>query len=314
MNRVPRPPGRDRKLLLVGWDGADWRLINPLLDQGLMPALGKLVSGGVIANLASTEPLLSPLIWNSIATGKLADKHGVLGFMEPDPVSGGIRPVSSTSRKVKALWNILTQQGLRTHVVGWLGSHPAEPINGIAISAAYQHATAPLGRPWPLPAGAVHPENLRETFAALRVHPGELTAEELLPFIPRAAEIDQEKDPRLAAFAIILAECITVHNAATWILEHESWDLLAVYYDALDHICHAFAPYHPPLMEGVPERDQEIYAEVVTGAYRFHDMMLERLVRLAGPEATVMLVSDHGFHSGRTRPRRIPKGMGLLKI
>lgn len=206
-----------RKLLLVGWDGADWKFIHPLLDQGLMPALETLVNQGVIGKLATLQPILSPLLWNSIATGKLPDKHGVLGFIEPDPVSGGIRPVSSTSRKVKALWNILTQQRLRAHVVGWLAGHPAEPINGVSISPLYPHAPASLGKPWPLPEGAVHPEALRETFAELRLHPGELTEAELLPFIPRAAEIDQGKDRRLAGFAVTLAECCSIHNAATWI-------------------------------------------------------------------------------------------------
>lgn len=296
-----------RKLLLVGWDGADWRFINPLLDEGLMPALGRLVNEGVIGNLASTYPLLSPLLWTSMATGMLPDKHGVLGFVEPDPVSGGVRPVSSTTRKVKALWNILMQEGRRVHVVGWLAGHPAEPLNGVAISPAYAHARAPYGRPWPLPAGAVHPERLRETFAELRIHPGELGEAELLPFIPRAAEIDQEKDPRLAIFAITLAQCLSVHNAVTWILEHEPWDLVAVYYDAIDHFSHAFAAYHPPRADSIPEKEFEIYREVMTGVYRFHDMMLERLLQLAGPEATVMLVSDHGFRSGHGRPRSTPQ-------
>ncbi|MCS7315001.1 MAG: alkaline phosphatase family protein [Bryobacterales bacterium] len=296
-----------RKLLLVGWDGADWRFINPLLDEGLMPALGGLVKEGVIGNLAGIQPLLSPLLWTSIATGMLPDKHGVLGFLEPDPVSGGVRPVSSTTRKVKALWNILMQEGYRAHVVAWLAGHPAEPLNGVAISPAFAHARAPYGQPWHLPAGSVHPERLRETFAGLRIHPGELGEAELLPFIPKAAEVDQEKDPRLAIFAITLAQCLSVHNAVTWILEHEPWDFVAVYYEAIDHFSHAFAAYHPPKADWVPEKDFEIYREVMTGVYRFHDMMLERLLDLAGPEATVMLVSDHGFHSGPHRPRRMPQ-------
>jgi len=58
-----------RKLVLVGWDGADWRLINPLLDRGEMPNLARLVSGGVMGNLATLQPMLSPMIWTSIATG-----------------------------------------------------------------------------------------------------------------------------------------------------------------------------------------------------------------------------------------------------
>jgi predicted AlkP superfamily phosphohydrolase/phosphomutase/tetratricopeptide (TPR) repeat protein len=295
-----------KKVLLIGWDAADWKIINPLLDQGLMPTLDDFVNHGVIGNLATLRPILSPMLWNSIATGKRPDKHGILGFMEPDPQTGGVRPVTSTSRKVKAIWNILTQRGYRTHVLGWFAGHPAEPIHGISVSDLFPYAVGPLDQPWPLPPGAVHPESMRDRFAALRMHPAEVAEAAILPWIPRAAEIDQEKDKGLQSFAKILSENCSIHNAATWILQNEPWDFLAVYYNGIDHFCHGFMHYHPPRMEGVPEARFEIYKDVVNGAYRFHDMMLQSLLDLAGPDATVLIVSDHGFHSDHLRPRGIP--------
>ena len=138
------------------------------------------------------------------------------------------------------------------------------------------------------------------------MHPGDVTEAAILPWIPRAAEIDQEKDKGLMSFAKILSENCSIHNAATWILQNEPWDFLAVYYNGIDHFCHGFMHYHPPRMEGIPEDRFEIYKDVVNGAYRFHDMMLETLLELAGPDATVLLVSDHGFHSDHLRPRGIP--------
>jgi predicted AlkP superfamily phosphohydrolase/phosphomutase/tetratricopeptide (TPR) repeat protein len=301
---MPEPLAK--KVLLIGWDAADWKVINPLLDQGLMPTLDDFINHGVMGNLATLRPILSPMLWNSIATGKRANKHGIHGFMEPDTQNGGIRPVSSTSRKVKAIWNILTQRGFKTHVLGWFAGHPAEPISGISVSDLYPYATAPQDQPWPLPPGAVHPENLRDTFAELRMHPADVTEAAILPWIPRAADVDQEKDKGLISFAKILSENCSIHNAATWILQNEPWDFLAVYYNGIDHFCHGFMHYHPPRMEGIPEERFEIYKDVVNGAYRFHDMMLETLLDLAGPETTVLLVSDHGFHSDHLRPRGIP--------
>ena len=295
-----------KKVLLIGWDAADWKLINPLLDQGLMPTLDDFVNHGVMGNLATLRPILSPMLWNSIATGKRPDKHGILGFMEPDTQTGGVRPVTSTSRKVKALWNILTQRGYKTHVLGWFAGHPAEPINGISVSDLFPYAVGPVEKEWPLPPGAVYPESMREMFAKLRMHPQEVTEAAILPWIPRAAEIDQEKDKGLRSFAKILSENCSIHNAATHILQNEPWDFLAVYYNGIDHFCHGFMHFHPPRMQGIPEEKFEIYKDVVNGAYRFHDMMLQTLVDLAGPEATVVLVSDHGFHSDHLRPRGIP--------
>ncbi len=296
-----------RKVLLIGWDAADWKVINPLLDQGLMPTLDDFINHGVMGNIATLRPILSPMLWNSIATGMRPDKHGIHGFMEPDPQNGGVRPVTSTSRKVKAIWNILTQRGYKSHVVGWFAGHPAEPINGISVSDLYPYATAALGQEWPMPPGTVYPESKRDIFAGLRMHPAEVTEAAILPWIPLAGKIDQEKDRGLQSFAKILSENCSVHNAATWILQNEPWDFLAVYYNGIDHFCHGFMHYHPPQLEWVPQDRYEVYKDVVNGAYRFHDMMLDTLLQLAGPDVTVILVSDHGFHSDHLRPRGIPK-------
>jgi len=295
-----------KKVLLIGWDAADWKIANPLIDQGLMPTLDDFINHGVMGNLATLRPILSPMLWNSIATGKRPDKHGILGFMEPDPQTGGVRPVTSTSRKVKAIWNILTQRGYKTHVLGWFAGHPAEPINGVSVSDLFPYAVGPKDKPWPLPPGAVYPEDKRDVFARLRMHPAEVSEAAILPWIPLAAKIDQEKDKGLQSFAKILSENCSIHNAATWILQNETWDFLAVYYNGIDHFCHGFMHYHPPRMEGIPEDKFEIYKDVVNGAYRFHDMMLQTLLDLAGPDTTVILVSDHGFHSDHLRPRGIP--------
>lgn len=296
-----------KKVLLIGWDAADWKVINPLMDAGLMPTLQQLVNGGVIANLATLDPPLSPILWTSIATGKMADDHGILGFVEPDADTMEIRPVSSRSRKVKAIWNILTQNNLKANVVGWWPSHPAEPINGVCVSNFYQKADAPFDKPWEMAKGTVHPASLEATLKDLRVHPAELTMAHILPFIPNAEKIDQEKDKRMSSVAKILAHAASIHSAATHIMRTTEWDFMAVYYDSIDHFCHGFMKFHPPQQKGIPDELYENYKDVVNAGYRFHDMMLERLLQLAGDDTTVILMSDHGFHSDHLRPKRIPK-------
>ncbi|HKK30392.1 MAG TPA: alkaline phosphatase family protein, partial [Alphaproteobacteria bacterium] len=129
---------RAKKVLLIGWDAADWKVAAPMMDAGEMPNLAKLVSSGVMGNMATLFPVLSPMLWTSIATGKRAHKHGIHGFSEPDPQSGGVRPITNLSRKVKAVWNILNQNGLKSNVVGWWPSNPVEPIDGVMVSNLYQ--------------------------------------------------------------------------------------------------------------------------------------------------------------------------------
>src|SRR3954463_8641967 len=182
-----------RKLLVIGWDSADWKVINPLLDKGLMPNLEKMINEGVIGNLATLKPALSPMLWTSIATGKRPFKHGIIGFTEANEDGKTVKPVTVLHRKCKAIWNILTQKNLKTHVVGWWPSHPAEPINGVCISNFYQRAERPINEPWVMKPGTVHPESMREFFASLRIHPTEFSKEHLLPFFPEFGKINKEK-------------------------------------------------------------------------------------------------------------------------
>ncbi len=300
---TPPHPG---KLLFVGWDAADWKVIHPLVDAGKMPALQSLVERGVIGNLATLRPILSPMLWTSIATGKYAHKHGVHGFTEVNPATGIVEPVSSRTRRTKAFWNILSQSGYRTHVIGWWPSHPAEPINGVMVSDFFHKAPRRPRVPWAMRPGTVHPERLAGPLKKLRVHPREIAGPQVMPFIPKASKIDQEKDRRPEMLAKITAECSTIHAAATAVMQLEPWDLMAVYYDAIDHYSHGFMRYHPPRQEWISKKDFEIYGGVIEGAYRFHDAMLSVLLRLAGPDTTVMLVSDHGFHPDHLRPAVIP--------
>ena len=59
-----------KKCILVGWDGADWLIAKPLLDAGRLPQLQAMIDNGVSGDLLSMPPYISPMLWNTIATGK----------------------------------------------------------------------------------------------------------------------------------------------------------------------------------------------------------------------------------------------------
>ncbi len=292
----------DRRVLLVAWDGADWRLIRSLVDAGVMPNLESIILLGVIGQLATVQPQSSPLMWTSLATGWRADKHRVLGELEPDE-QGGVRPVSAAARHGEAIWQSASNAGLATNVIGW-PSYPAESVHGVFVSRAFalaRHETVRSGKPR-LPR-SVEPAAFADKLGDLRISPAEFTSEELLAFVPRAALVNQTNDRSLAAISTWLAECVSIHAVATTILADEPWSFAAVYYDAIDQFSHAFMRYHEPRGTGIGTREFELYRHVMTGVYRYMDMCLGRLLELAGPEATVLLVSAHGFRSGGDRPQ-----------
>ncbi len=298
-----------KKVLVIGWDAAEWKVIMPLIQQGKMPALSRLMSRGVHGKLQTLDPPLSPMLWTSIATGFRADSHGIGGFIEPTPDGENLRPVTSTSRKVKAIWNILNQEGYKSNVMAWWPSNPVEPINGVMVSNLYQIATKPLNEAWEMPKGTIHPEELSEKMKEFRIHPHEINLQQALAFIPN---LEKDKslhsDPRTASVMKTMANAGTIHSAICHLLEHTEWDFTAVYHDAIDHFSHIAMRYFPPRRPEIPEKDFEDYKDVVEAAYLFHDRMLARMMSFIDEEnTTVLLISDHGFHCDHQRPLYIPK-------
>lgn len=302
--------------MLIGWDSADWKIIHPLVKAGKMPALARMLAEGVCGNVTTLEPQLSPMLWTSIATGKHAPQHGVPGFTEVNH-AGQVVPVSAATRRCKALWDMAGEHGLRSHVVSWFATQGEQPA-GCLVSNLYnswRHTRDQEAQDWPPPpSGTYWPEKLGADLNERRVSPWDVDPDEIIRlFVPDAPQVDQANDQRLKGLAQRLSEAFTVHSATCWLLENRTdWNLFAVYYRALDEICHQFMHYHPPQMAGIKDADFAMYRHVVEGAYRLHDLFLARLMDLAGPGTAFVLVSDHGFHSDHLRPEftpRVPAGI-----
>jgi predicted AlkP superfamily phosphohydrolase/phosphomutase/tetratricopeptide (TPR) repeat protein len=292
-----------QRLLIVGWDAADWLIVNRLFAAGKMPVLRRLVDAGCRADVGTLEPKLSPLLWSSIATGKTADKHGILNFVEPKPEGGGLRVSTSTSRKTKALWNILSQNGFDTRVVGWYASHPAEPIRGSVVTNLLQEGEPALeSAPWALVPGTVHPAALAEVVAAARQRARAFPREALRELLPRVDEIGAG-DARVQSLVKLMSYAASIERAAVASLRSGGgWDAAMVFFDAIDTVGHHFMQFVAPKMAHVSEREQRLFGGVMDRVYEWHDAALGRLLEVAGDGVTVILLSDHGFYSDHLRP------------
>lgn len=80
---------------------------------------GKTADRGIAAPL-ETFHHASPVIWTTVATGVPPEVHGISEFFVP--TEKGEQPVSSSLRRVPALWNMMTAAGRRSAVVGWWAS------------------------------------------------------------------------------------------------------------------------------------------------------------------------------------------------
>lgn len=317
----PRPARTERKLLLFGLDGAEWKLIDPLLAAGRLPNLQRLISRGARAPLKTARPCLSPLIWTTIATGVGPLKHGITGFTAKLP-DGEELLVTSNLRRVEALWNITSRQGRSTGVIGWWASFPAEEVRGFVISdqastlrrqnyrAALKLddpvAGEGLSTTWPpelateladsLDLSARAEPALLERFVKL----DEKTQQELLA----ETEVDVENILSIFKFALLIDHSFVESGLAA--VERYKPDLTALYLNGLDAAEHHFWKYvEPGEFQGVSEDELRRYGKVIDEYYVYMDEVLGRYLALYDhDQLTVVVVSDHGHEANRRHDPR----------
>lgn len=123
------------KIFLIGIDGAEWDVINTLITEEELPTIEKLIKEGSYGTHESIEGMCSPIIWTSIATGKVKEKHGIFGF-EKNSSKGTVESiVTSECVKSKRIWDILSEYGKTVGVYHWLVTWPPKEVNGFMFSA-----------------------------------------------------------------------------------------------------------------------------------------------------------------------------------
>ncbi len=310
--------GPRSRVVLIGVDSADWDLIDPLIEAGDLPHLAALKARGAWGALASMTPTLSPILWTTIATGRPPEDHGILDFLMVDPDGGGEVPISRMFRRVKALWNIAGDLGVRSATVGWWATWPAEAVDGAMVTdrVAYTLFDLPLDEDQP---GLVYPPGLLDRVEDLRIEDEDITYEEVRAIVPIPRDRFERAraalegaggwiDP-VAHLIRVIAGTRTYHRIGLHLLREEAPDLALLYYEGLDEVNHRFAHYLPPPLGLVADADpgeREAFSVAVPNFYRYQDRLIGEIVDAAGDDAVILIVSDHGFANGSERPTDVP--------
>jgi cytochrome c-type biogenesis protein CcmH/NrfG len=301
-------PQRPR-VIVVGWDGADWALLDPLLRAGKLPYLARLVARGRTYDLATFEPMASPLIWTTIATGRTPVDHGVADFQETDPKSRVLLPVTSRSRKVPALWNGAAARGISVGVVGWWATWPAEKVKGVLVS---DRAAPVLFNPETLSRSPAltWPEGLADGVRIVLGREGSpgyddvakgvaVTREEFEAAVAAARDL---ADP-VTGYRKILGVTRVIGRIALDLYDRERPELLMVYFQGTDEIGHVLGRFRPPRLPGVTDDEARKFGNGVDAFFTEADLLLgEFAARAERDGATLVLLSDHGFRWGTDRP------------
>ncbi|HVO12470.1 MAG TPA: alkaline phosphatase family protein [Vicinamibacteria bacterium] len=292
-----------RRIVVLGLDAADWQAIDPLVAAGRLPVLGRLAACGRALTLVATPPLVSPIIWTTIATGRRPEDHRVLDFMVDLP-GGGQAPVPSSERKTAALWNVFSDAGRSVGVVGWWATWPAEAVRGTVVA---DRVAPQLLRSDPaIEAGSVSPPARAGEVAGWLVRATDVRREDLAAYVPlsvteygaarealRSAGGRLYRDP-LAHLAAIVASTRSYGRIAEGLVAAGQPDLLLVYLETIDSVSHLFA------------RDDRRGPRAIARAYEDADALLGRLAARVAPDTWVLVVSDHGFYGTAAGIREDP--------
>ena len=297
-----REPARGR-VIVFGLDGADPHVIDALMAEGKMPNFARLRQEGAYAPLLSEAPLLSPVIWTTIATGKRPDQHRIGHFVAVNPQTGEQLPVTSQMRGVKALWNILSEHDRSVSVVGWWATWPAENVNGSIVSdhLAY-HFLFDKGLTGDQdPTGKTYPAELLADITPLVTRPQDLTPEQLSRFIDTTGEATQfsfENPEEHFKWAVATAETNMAVGLDRW--KKEKPDTMLLYVEGLDSASHLFGHlYRAEGLQGELAEQQRSYGRAVEQMYLYADELVGRLMAAMDDDTTLIVLSDHGFELGR---------------
>ncbi|HYB98914.1 MAG TPA: alkaline phosphatase family protein [Candidatus Limnocylindrales bacterium] len=308
-------PAARHPVFIIGVDGLEWRLVREMLAERQLPNLAALLERGRYGQLETMHPSMSPAIWTSIATGVSPRRHGIRTFLKP---RGQL--YTNRDRRTKALWNIASEHGRRSHVIGWWMTFPVEPISGIMVA---QVNSSVSGDRQP---DAIYKGGMVSSLEH-QVHPPELSQRMLGIAAEVEADLNVIADSIFAAPVQPHADVATLWKQSLWSVRADATyervslealkvqpdvDLFMVYFGGTDVLGHRFWRWTYPREFRFPPSAESLaaYGSVMTDYYRYMDEVIGRIVEVAPEDATIIVISDHGMGPANRKSPYDPEAKG----
>lgn len=328
--RAKEEPSFSPRVVIIGLDGAGWNIINPLLEERALPHIKYLMEKGSYGVLTTIRPTISSVVWTSIATGKSMIKHGVVDWTYLSNNNIEV-PYSQKERRVKAFWNILSEQGWRVGVLNWFLSYPPEEVNGFMVSEEFRH----LDKIDLSETTSTYPKILQKKLQFVRRtkkdFPKIRKEEGLSEFKGRKAA--GEGESKLASFYpnFVLQDKM-IELASEYLLQRFPVDVFATYFRLIDVVSHFSCGYIDTRLLEKGKEEQEkgkvspetlalidrAFSQILRPTYAYSDTIVGRLLESIDSQTTVIVLSDHGFGFnkggyGHSDTPEIPHGIILIK-
>ena len=121
------------RVVVVGMDMGDAKLIRQWAERGLLPNFRALISRGTWIELNTTAGILHTSTWPTFATGDKPGKHGVYYPYQPSPGHQEAQHIEPDQYRSPTFWLRANRQGARSIVFDVPETFPEADFDGKAI-------------------------------------------------------------------------------------------------------------------------------------------------------------------------------------
>lgn len=255
--------------IVFGIDGGEWNVVDPLLKEGHLPNLSRLVQSGVRGELASTKPPVSPPAWNSIQTGMNPGKHGIYDFSSFGEQYQR-RSVSSSDRQATPFWRVMNDNEVTTGLFKLPFTYPPDEVDGFFVT------------------GFPTPDSVSD-------YANPMSVREIVGEPERLFESYEQRDK--GDYAGFKQNLLDVADRQTDllldVLDERNPEFLMTVFDGSDRLQHFFWKYvddsHPRF-----KSDSEL-SSAFREYYEVVDDGIGRVLDNVDGKPNVLIISDHGF-------------------
>ena len=264
------------KLVVLGIDGASWKLLDILMNKGRMPKLKEIVERSAYGTLESIVPPVTGPAWPAMATGLNPGRVGAFDFYNRRSVDElELYPVRADQISGMAYWDILSARGFRIGILNYPMLLPCYPLNGWMVAGI----GAGFLQEW------AFPEHFQKELLSLDP-PYEF-------IVPYASDLyANNTDLLLRDYTNLLKARLAALNH---LIKRSPVDILVPVISVSDFISHTMWHWwdedHPHFSRDEADDRMEKLGEI----WEMLDGLIDDLSRKLDDGGHLMIVSDHGF-------------------
>ncbi len=263
--------GKKPPVVVIGLDGATWDLLAPWVRDGELPHLKAFLDQAAVGDLTTVYPILSPVCWTSAVTGVNPGKHGIYDFQKQDPAGGDPLIETATNRRAAPIWMLLSDAGYKVGVMNVPMTYPPDPVRGEMISG------------FPFPSGDVNFTYPPELQDKLDGYPLDYLGLQMFTRTPQKMYSD-----------FLDGQKARGDLAEKWVRSGK-YDFLWVVFTGPDKVQHFFWKFMDPDHPGYTQAGHREFGTAILDLWKKQDEILGRMLDALPPDATVLMLSDHGF-------------------